>query len=95
MSEITQNQNQNQKQIPNSNFTIRCPHCEEYIIIEQVNCAIFRHGVLKSNLSQINPHLPKSECVKLKDLDLIYGCGKPFKIIVKDEEWISEECDYI
>jgi hypothetical protein len=23
-----------------------CPHCNEYIIIEKINCAIFRHGVL-------------------------------------------------
>lgn len=85
--------NQNQNQIPN--FTIQCPHCGEYIIIEQINCAIFRHGTLKSNLIQINQHLPKQECVKLINKDLIYGCGKPFKIIVKDDIWTSIECDYI
>ena len=22
-----------------------CPHCQEYIIIEKINCGIFRHGV--------------------------------------------------
>lgn len=91
MTEINQNQNQ----IPNSNFTIQCPHCAEYVIIEQVNCAIFRHGALKSTLSQINQHLSKSNCDKLKDLDLIYGCGKPFKILLKDNIWIGIECDYI
>lgn len=84
-----------QNQISNTNFTIQCPHCKEYIIIEQINCAIFRHGVLKSNLSQINPHLPKQECDKLKDLDLIYGCGKPFKIVLGDNIWTCIECDYI
>jgi hypothetical protein len=23
-----------------------CPHCNEPVIIEKINCAIFRHGVL-------------------------------------------------
>jgi hypothetical protein len=78
-----------------SNFEIKCPHCKEYIIIEQINCAIFRHGVLKSNLTQINPHLPKLFCDKLKEQDLIYGCGKPFRVIYENEEWIGVECDYI
>jgi len=81
--------------IKTSNFEIKCPHCEEYIIIEQINCAIFRHGVLKSNLSQINPHLSKLQCDKLKKFDLIYGCGKPFKIIIFNNEWIGIDCDYI
>ena len=78
-----------------SNFEILCPHCEEYVIIEKINCAIFRHGVLKSNLTQINPHLPKSQCDELKNHDLIYGCGKPFKVINKDNVFIAVECDYI
>ena len=81
--------------IKTSNFEIKCPHCGEYVIIEQINCAIFRHGVLKSNLSQINPHLAKLECDKLKEHDLIYGCGKPFKVILKNNEWNGIECDYI
>jgi hypothetical protein len=76
-------------------FEIKCPHCEEYIIIEQINCAIFRHGVFKNNLQQINPHLPKNECIELKDKDLIYGCGKPFRIEIKDNIWIGIICDYI
>jgi len=25
---------------------LKCPHCNEYVIIEKINCAIFRHGVL-------------------------------------------------
>jgi hypothetical protein len=78
-----------------TNFEIKCPHCGEYVIIEQINCAIFRHGVMKNNLVQINPHLAKNECDKLKELDLIYGCGKPFKVILQDNQWIGIECDYI
>lgn len=79
----------------NTNFEVQCPHCEEYVVIEQINCAIFRHGVMKTNLAQINPHLAKSECDKLKEQDLIYGCGKPFKIINENNEWKAIECDYI
>jgi hypothetical protein len=77
------------------NFEVKCPHCEEYIIIEQINCAIFRHGILKSNLIQIDPHLSKFYCDKFKEQDLIYGCGKPFKIVLENNEWIAIECDYI
>lgn len=78
-----------------SNIETKCVHCGEYVIIEQINCAIFRHGVLKSNLVQINPHLPKLECDKLKEQDLIYGCGKPFKIVFENNKWICIECNYI
>jgi len=78
-----------------SNFEVKCPHCEDYVVIEQINCAIFRHGVLKSNLVQINPHLPKTECDKLKEQDLIYGCGKPFRVIRENNEWIGIVCEYI
>lgn len=76
-------------------FEVKCPHCEEYIIIEQINCAIFRHGVFKNNFIQINPHLSKNECDELIKNNLIYGCGKPFKIILENNVWISVICDYI
>lgn len=77
-------------------FEVKCPHCGEFIIIEQINCAIFRHGVLKNSFEQMNPHLPKTLCDDLKQKDLIYGCGKPFKIILtNDNKWVSIECDYI
>ena len=72
---------------------IQCPHCNELIQIfkNEINCSIFRHGVLKSNMQQINPHLNKIECDNLYNNNLIYGCGKPFKI-VNDK---AEICDYI
>lgn len=66
-------------------FEIACPNCGEYIIIEQINCAIFRHGVYKHTMCQINPHAPKAECDELKEKDLIYGCGKPFRIVKKEQ----------
>ena len=36
---------------------ITCPHCAEIIWIDEINCGIFRHGILKSNLIQIDPML--------------------------------------
>ena len=76
-------------------FEVQCPHCGQYAIIEQVNCAIFRHGVFKSNMSQINPHLSKLNCDKLIENNLIYGCGKPFRIIKENCIWVAVICDYI
>ena len=79
----------------NQNFEIICPHCNLYVIIEQINCAIFRHGIFKSNNQQIDPHLPKIECDELIKQELIYGCGKPFKLIIKDGVYLALICDYI
>ena len=74
---------------------INCPHCRELVIIEQLNCCIFRHGIIKSTGEQINPHASKSECDYLNENGLIYGCGKPFRIIIHNEKMIVELCDYI
>jgi len=75
---------------------VLCPHCEEYIEVLKLNCCIFRHGVFKHNGKQIDPHCKKDLCDKYINENLIYGCGKPFKII-KDENgnFIPEICDYI
>ena len=81
--------------IKNINFEIQCPHCNDYIIIEQINCAIFRHGVLKINNQQINPHSSKDICDDLIEKKLIYGCGKPFKLIKKDNKLEAVICEYI
>jgi DNA-directed RNA polymerase subunit RPC12/RpoP len=72
---------------------IECPHCNELILINknEINCSIFRHGVFKVNMEQINPHLDKKSCDDLKSKDLIYGCSKPFRLI--NEKPII--CDYI
>ncbi len=76
-------------------LVIECPHCNEPILIEQLNCKIFRHGVYKSTNQQINPHLSKNKCDELILNNLIYGCGKPFKIITNDDKFKVEICDYI
>jgi hypothetical protein len=72
---------------------VTCPHCSDFIYInkKEFNCHIFRHGVLKENNIQINPHLPKIECDQLFNDGLIYGCGKPFQIVALE----AIICDYI
>lgn len=78
------------------NTIIICPHCEEFVSIEKVNCGIFRHGVWKKNRKQINPHCPKDLCDLYYNKKLIFGCGKPFRIVKSIEnQWIAEICDYI
>ena len=86
---------------------LQCPHCQDIVDIIEENCRIFRHGVLKSNLQQINPHTNKEECERLTDNNLIYGCGKPFRLIRQhgsasvgqhgnDDNGVKLiECDYI
>ena len=74
---------------------VECPHCICQVEILEINCAIFRHGVIKSSGQQMNPHLPKSDCDKLAEIDAIYGCGKPFRIIKNNDGIQAEICDYI
>ena len=68
---------------------IICPHCKEFIIIEKLNCGIFRHGIIKESMLQIDPHLNKKECDDLFNNNLIYGCGKPFQIIINTADPLS------
>ena len=75
-----------------------CPHCGllVFVCIKDFNCRIFRHGVYKHSMKQIDPHLPKKECDRLKVQDLIIGCGKPFKLINDmSGKTIAVKCDYI
>lgn len=79
-----------------NNIFVTCPHCSDFILIEQINCAIFRHAILKSNGQQINPHETEENCNYLIKNDLIFGCGKPFRIITNDiNMYIAIICDYI
>ena len=77
------------------NIVIECPNCKESILIEQLNCRIFRHGILKKNGEQINPHSSKDLCDYYVKHDLIYGCGKPFLVKGNAPILIVEICDYI
>ena len=76
----------------NNEIIINCPHCNQLIIIAELNCKIFRCGIYKNNFEQIDPHLNKIKCDELKNNDLIYGCGKPFQI---DENNKVIICEYI
>lgn len=78
-----------------SNKFINCPHCDIYVEVLELNCKIFRCGILKNTLKQIDPHLCKIECEKLVNNNEIYGCGKPFRVDIIDNEYISYVCDYI
>jgi hypothetical protein len=79
----------------NDESIVKCPHCNELIIIEKINCAIFRHGILKTNGKQICPHSSREMCEYYLSNNLIYGCGKPFKIIDKNGILEAEICEYI
>jgi hypothetical protein len=81
----------------NKYITFECPHCNQIIqvFVKEFNCKIFRHGVYKKNLKQIDPHLKKNECENLLNEGLIYGCGKPFEIIINNNQYKIDKCDYI
>lgn len=75
-----------------------CPHCNELVVIEQLNCCIFRHGIFIHTGQQINPHESKTNCDDFFSRGVIYGCGKPFRIIKEDPSkkgYIAVACDYI
>lgn len=79
------------------NIIVKCPHCNETVQINilEINCAIFRHGVYKDTLQPISPHSSKEFCDSLVERDFIYGCGKPFKLLIENNEYKTEICDYI
>ena len=85
-------------------YELTCPHCNGGIIVEknQLYCRIFRHGVYKANMQQMNPHMPKQECERLIQSNQIVGCGKPFRVVNGPNvngpngiEKVAVVCDYI
>jgi len=84
-----------------SYLIISCPHCQHSVQLFQrdFKCKIYRHGVYKDTYQQIPPHLHKEECDRLVQENLIYGCGKPFQLISKQENnvtyWSAIKCGYI
>jgi hypothetical protein len=77
-------------------ITINCPHCDLQILINknEINCKIFRHGIYKDSYIQIDPHMNKEKCNELINNNSIYGCGKPFELIVTDDYYTPIICDY-
>lgn len=90
--------NKNTAILKNTVFIFKCPHCNELIEVEKsdLNCCIFRHGIYEINNTQqqISPHASKEECENLIRTGLIEGCGKPFKFIQGEINYV-EKCDYI
>lgn len=76
---------------------VNCPHCSQMIIIhkKEIKCSIFRHGILKSNNKQIDPHAQKHICDEYVNKGLIWGCGRPFKLVSSNNKFITERCGYI
>ena len=76
-------------------YYFNCPYCLMVIQVEkdQLNCKIFRCGIMKDTFTQIYQHTTKFECDRLAENGLIYGCGKPFKFIF--DNMTVEECNYI
>jgi len=82
-------------------YYFTCPHCFALIDVpvNNINCAIFRHGAYKNIWENglrkpIDPHTPKEACDKLVETDQIIGCGKPLRFIPGDPPRV-EICDYI
>jgi hypothetical protein len=75
---------------------LHCPHCQGEIVVftNEINCAIFRHGLHKNGLP-VHPHAPKSLCDRLVETNQVYGCCKPFEV-VKDKKgnYQTQVCDY-
>lgn len=79
--------------LPCTMFVVICPHCTEPILIEALNCGIFRHGVYIASGEQMDPHASKEVCDALVADKKIYGCGKPFR--VANDTLEATMCDYI
>lgn len=84
--------------LPDNDLSFECPHCLGSIVVSEkdVNCAIFRHATFKDTLKPIDPHAPKNVCTDLVAGGKVYGCGKPFRLVVKDGgEMFAEKCEYV
>src|SRR5437870_1140569 len=90
--DATEYNNKNHVEDCEDGYFFMCPHCEIgiFVLKEEVICKIFRCGIYVSNYKPIPPHAPKEECDRLKDQNLIFGCGKPF--IFKGDH--VERCGY-
>ncbi|MDC0367000.1 hypothetical protein OAM67_01090 [bacterium] len=60
-----------------------CPHCGIAIAVltKEINCGVFRCGVVKATQQPIPPHAPKKDCDHLVANNLVTGCAKPFELV--------------
>ena len=75
---------------------LTCPYADCGVTVEiiELNCRIFRCGVLKATGQQIPPHAPKEECDGYVRDGLIYGCGRPFRVDGENPDFSSHSCGY-
>lgn len=79
-------------------YRLKCPYCKGLIEVlkKELNCKIFRHGVYKSSMQQINPHEAKGVCDTIKKEDKIFGCGKPFQVdVLENGIAYIKKCGYL
>jgi len=76
-----------------------CPYndCKMKFIIDKkdINCGIFRCGYFRNNHKQLPPHTKKEVIDKLRNNNLIYGCGCPFMIKKENNIYKLIQCEYI
>ena len=57
---------------------LECPHCRISLVVEALNCGIFRCGVRRDTGAQIDPHMSEEDCRAV--LGQIWGCSRPFRV---------------
>ena len=67
---------------PKINLVVNCPHCSDPIIIEELNCCIFRHGIFKETAAQIDPHSSEELCNYYISEKKYMGVGNRFKLLI-------------
>ena len=73
---------------------VECPHCKVSILIDALNCGVFRCGVWSDTGVQMNPHMTEEECHAA--LGQIWGCSRPFQVAVDVSGVMhSVPCGYI
>jgi predicted RNA-binding Zn-ribbon protein involved in translation (DUF1610 family) len=90
-----ENEVKGQVNMYSSLLSFNCPNCDGLVIVKEneVNCAIFRHGVIKLTGEQMNPHESEASCMYLADNNLINGCGKP--IMMNSDRTKVFTCNYV
>lgn len=76
-----------------SDNLIFCPHCGGGVYIELLGCGIFTHACFKVDFTQVDPHITFEEVQKLKEGNLIFGCGYQFRIVKTPEGLTPRICE--
>lgn len=67
---------------------VLCPTCWGVVFVakHELNCAVFRHGIMLATGEPIPPHATQIECEELIKQKAVLGCGQPFKIEAYQDE---------